>query len=570
MNRPDRSELRGSASLIGFLFLALLIAAVLAYHAQDAARSHRDTAERTLAEYASLAAEQFAHHAHMSLTALQMMSLRGVVALDQSPTAQPLLSVEEFQRSARELSAWCECLDTGVVFVRLDHGTGVLSTAGDAPSTSDRWPELLAIPDPAEVPDVPAWGRAPLRDDRLAFYTFAGPRATVLHGEGDGRSRTLLYYHVRDAEGTPVSAYGYEVASETLVASMFRRLLDEAPLLPRSLLGDLPNESVLAITVRDPEGSEVFRSTGIGQSDYVAGHRLEAPWDDFVAQASLRPEAAGILIIGGLPASRLPLLLGLLGLTAALMVGALVQLHRHQELVRTRANFVAGVSHELRTPLTQIRLYADLLRSGRLSEENRERSVRVIDQEARRLSHLVENILRFSSAGAATSRLHTEPRQLAPLLREILRDFEPLARARRTEFRVDLDAEARAAVDVDSLRQVVLSLLENAVKYGPPGQEIVVGLHQRDRTIEIRVDDQGSGVPSEARDLIWEPYRRLEAAIESGTGGSGIGLSVVREIAELHGGRARVTDAPGGGARFVVELPALAARSTTERKLETV
>jgi signal transduction histidine kinase len=570
MNRPDQPELRGSASLVGFLVLALVIAAVLAYQAQDAARSHRDTAERALTEYASLAAEQFAHHAHMSLTALQMMSLRGVVALDQSPSAEPLLSVEEFQRSARELSAWCECLDTGVVFVRLDHRTGAISTAGDAPTTLDRWRELLAIPDPTEIPDVPAWGRAPLRDDRLAFYTFAGPRATVLHEEGDRRSKTVLSYHVRDADGTPVSAYGYEVASETLVASMFRRLVEEAPLLPRSLLGDLANESVLAITVRDPEGSEIFRSPGVDRSDYVAAHRLDAPWDDFVAQASLRPEAAGTLIIGGLPASRLPLLLSLLGLTAALMIGALVQLHRHQELVRTRANFVAGVSHELRTPLTQIRLYADLLRSGRLSEENRERSVRVIDQEARRLSHLVENILRFSSAGAATSRLQAEPRQLVPLVREILQDFEPLARSRRAEFRLELDPEARAAVDVDALRQVLLNLLDNAVKYGPPGQEVVVGLHRRTGTVEIRVDDQGPGVPSEARDLIWEPYRRLDAAVESGTGGSGIGLSVVREIAELHGGRARVTDAPGGGARFVVELPALAPRSATEREMETV
>jgi signal transduction histidine kinase len=570
MNRSTRSELRGSASLVGFLLLALVIAAVLAYQAQDAARSHRDTAERTLAEYASFASWQFARQADMALIALQMMALRVPVTVEGAASAADLPPVGEVKEVTEENLAWCRCLDEDVVFFRYLPRDRSLGVAGVEPRMLDALVEEFSQMDLAPDPETFAFGRAPLREDRTTPYAFQTQRSAVRFDGGEqGASRVALYYVVHDAEERPLAIYGMEADAGRLLSPIFGRIMEETPLLPSALTADLPNDSMLTVAAA-VDGRAIFRSGDQGASGYTSRRSLEEPWQEVAVLVDLRPETAERLIIGGLPASRLPLLLGLLGLTAALMIGALVQLHRHQELVRTRANFVAGVSHELRTPLTQIRLYADLLRSGRLSQENHERSVRVIDQEARRLSHLVENILRFSSADALTTRLQPEPRQLAPLVREILRDFEPLARARRTEFRVELDPEARAAVDVDGIRQVLLNLLDNAVKYGPPEQEVVVGLDQRDGTVRIQVDDQGPGVPQEARNLVWEPYRRLEAAVESGMGGSGIGLSVVREIAELHGGRAWVTDAPGGGARFVIELPAAAARSTTQREMETV
>lgn len=565
MRQPNA---RGPAPLIVLLLCALGIAGVLAYQAQDAARSHRETAERALTEYASLAAEQFADHAQMALRAMQMMSLRGLVVLDGSVTADSIPSVDTFRSSARELSAWCRCLDTDAAYVRLDHRTGEVTTAGEPALMVDRWRESLGL-ESAPVPEEPAYGRAPLRDDRLAFYSFSGERAAVLWDEVEGQSRALFHYHLHDVDAQPLAAYALEIPTEALVGPMFRRVLRDTPLLPRSLIGDLPNDSVLTITVSDRAGNEVFRSGGVASSAYLAADTIAEPGDGLVARVALRPEIAGNLIIGGLPNSRLPLLLALLGLTAALMVGALVQLHRHQELVRTRGNFVAGVSHELRTPLTQIRLYADLLRSGELSADNQERSVRVIDQEARRLSHLVENILRFSSAGSGAAGGRPEPRLLAPVVREIVEDFRPLARARRAEIQVELDPEVSASIDTDAFRQMLLNLLDNAVKYGPAGQQVSVGLEAREGMAYLRVDDEGGGVPRDERELIWEPYRRLDGAIESGMGGSGIGLSVVRDLAALHGGRAWVTDAAGGGARFVIELPALSGAPHPGAELET-
>ncbi len=133
--------------------------------------------------------------------------------------------------------------------------------------------------------------------------------------------------------------------------------------------------------------------------------------------------------------------------------------------------------------------------------------------------------------------------------------FVPLARARQASIRASLDSHVVIPLDRDALRQMLLNLLDNAVKYGPPGQTIVVGSEIAGDRARVWVEDQGPGIPHDDRQRVWEPYVRLNRPVEATTGGSGIGLSVVRELAMLHGGRARAETAPGGGARVVIELP---------------
>lgn len=569
MARSGSSPRLGSASLIVFLLCALAVAGILAYQAQDAARSHREAAEQTLNEYAALATWQFSRQADMALTALQMMALRLPVTLDSAEGDRGLPSVEEFREDTRQRVAWCRCVDDGAVFFRWLRSDGSLHmTDGRAElvdSLAAGFARLEAVPNPEEF----AFGRAPIRENKTTAYAFQSRRAAVVFGSSGDDVRVVLYYVVHDAEEQPIAIYGLEAAPERVLGTIFDRILDETPLLPQALTDSLPNEAMLAVTAAVGD-QPLFRSADGVISSYRAETRLAEPWEEVAVAVDLRPAVAGDLLIGGLPGSRLPLLLALLGLTAALIVAALVQMQRHQELVRTRTNFVAGVSHELRTPLTQIRLYADLLRSGRLGQKDHERSVRVIDQEARRLSHLVENILRFSTAGSNTVQVNPEPHALAPLVSEIVRDFAPLATARRAAIREELEDDVVAPVDADAFRQILINLLDNAVKYGPAGQEIVIGLERRDGIARLRVDDEGLGIPDEERERVWEAYHRLEGAIASGMGGSGIGLSVVRELAELHGGRVRVSEAPDGGARFVVELPAPRSAPAVEPEMETV
>jgi CheY-like chemotaxis protein len=146
----------------------------------------------------------------------------------------------------------------------------------------------------------------------------------------------------------------------------------------------------------------------------------------------------------------------------------LLQLRREQELARLREDFVASVSHELRTPLAQVRMFAETLRLGRIrSEGERARSLEIIDQEARRLTHLVENILLFSRPSGTQVRLSPRPCVLSAEVREALHSFAPIAAARRVASSQSLDDDACAMVDVEAFRQIVLNLVDNAIKYSP-------------------------------------------------------------------------------------------------------
>ena len=210
---------------------------------------------------------------------------------------------------------------------------------------------------------------------------------------------------------------------------------------------------------------------------------------------------------------------------------ALVQLRRQQELARLRTEFVSGVSHELRTPLAQIRWFAELLHLGKLrSEDERVRSAGIIDQEARRLTYLVENVLNFSRAEKGTNRVSPAPADLDHEIRDALELFAPLARARKMSSPPRSTPSAVVPLDRDALRQILLNLLDNAVKYGPAGQTITVGSEIAGDRARVWVEDQGPGIPHDDRQRVWEPYVRLNRDAESATGGSGIGLSVVREL----------------------------------------
>ena len=229
-------------------------------------------------------------------------------------------------------------------------------------------------------------------------------------------------YAVHDA---PLAAYGVVTCAGALrpfIAAAF----EGHPLLPRSVSGGLRNAALAAVEVRTPEGAPLLR-LGNADAEGYAGDTVTAAPGGPVFQAVLPSAVAGQLAVTR-PASRLPLLLALLAVTAALAAVALRQLRREGELARLRADFTSSVSHELRTPLTQILLYAETLELGRAAGEGeRRRALGVIVQEARRLAHLVENILQFSRAERRMVRVRTEVRRLAPLLRETVDRFAPLA-----------------------------------------------------------------------------------------------------------------------------------------------
>jgi signal transduction histidine kinase len=374
--------------------------------------------------------------------------------------------------------------------------------------------------------------------------------------------QVLVFVVVREpTAGKPIVVYGYATDPRTYLGPTFSLIHTRNALLPPSLIRDTPADSILSISVTTIDGREIYRSPGYYSAGHHAADTLEANFGRIVTHVGLRPELASQLIVGGLPHSRLPLLAGVFVLTAGLLAVALLQLHRQQELARLRTEFVSGVSHELRTPLAQIRWFAELLHLGKLrTDDERARSAGIIDQEARRLTYLVENVLNFSRAEKGTNRIAPAELEVEAEIRDAVEMFAPLARSRRMVVRAAPAPGLIVTADRDALRQILLNLLDNAAKYGPAGQTITIGSAPAPAPsgsrVRIWVEDQGPGIPVGDRDRVWEPYVRLGRSVEAASGGSGIGLAVVRELVLLHGGRAWVEAAgANGGARVTVELP---------------
>jgi signal transduction histidine kinase len=328
-------------------------------------------------------------------------------------------------------------------------------------------------------------------------------------------------------------------------------------LLPPSLTGPMASAEFLALGAWLPDGTAVWQSRPESGSFPIGPTvPLEARWGGLRLSAATLPEAAPRLAIGGLPPSRLPVTAGLLLLTTGLLVAVVAQLRRVHELARLRSDFVSSVSHELRTPLALQRVSIDMLRLGRARDAAvRERALANVDREATRLTHLVDNLLRFTRSEAGAAHVRLEPVALAPLVVGTVEGFRALLDPADSVIHATVDDDVVALVDAEAIRRVLLNLLENAVKYGRRGQTVSVRVARDGARALIAVADEGRGVAASERDLIWEPFRRGAGAVGGATAGSGIGLAVVRDIVAAHGGDACIADAPGGGARFEVRVP---------------
>ncbi|HYV97329.1 MAG TPA: HAMP domain-containing sensor histidine kinase, partial [Gemmatimonadaceae bacterium] len=363
--------------------------------------------------------------------------------------------------------------------------------------------------------------------------------------------RVLVYASMATGWGDTI-IYGAQYRPESM-GRVLSSIMMENDLLPASFTKRA--ENAIDIAVNDGDGRLVFMSNKTPiTSDLAASTRLGPRFADLTVTAAIDPREVGSLIVGGLPGSRLPFLLGALMLAGALTVTAVTLLRRESELGRVRADWIASVSHELRTPLAQIRLFLDTLRLGRANtEERRNWSLAQIDRETTRLSHMIEKVLSFSRLGRGS-----EPdAQACDMVREadtIVSEFRTIAETRNVTIATEFTSIPPVRLRRDALRHILLNLLDNAVKYGPAGQTVRVRIEPVGTSVTLSVADEGPGVPLSERDSLWRPFARGKTSAEQG--GSGIGLSIVHDLAVQHGGRATVGAAPGGGALFVVTLPA--------------
>jgi signal transduction histidine kinase len=366
----------------------------------------------------------------------------------------------------------------------------------------------------------------------------------------DGPPRVVGYWS--DVPGSQKHVVGF-VAPAAILQPVFDEIVNNEHLLPGSLTNSTQNREYLAIDVRDVHGRSMYRS-GQHAVAFASDRPVGAPQGNMQVWLAINDAAAARLIIGGVPRSRLPLLLSLLTVAVGLLAIGTWQVQRERRIARMRVDFVRSASHELRTPLAQIRLFTETLQLGRVrSWSEVQRSLGFVDQQSRRLSRLVENLLTFAHGGQRR-RANLESIDLNTFLSDTGRGFQPIVETQGQQLRVVETDLCVATGDREWLTQVILNLLDNASKYGPSGQTIILRAERHDAYARIVVEDQGPGIPSNDVQRVFEPFVRLSRVHEQRTGGTGIGLAVAADLtAAMHG---RIwADSPAEGARFIVSLP---------------
>ncbi|HPW54724.1 MAG TPA: HAMP domain-containing sensor histidine kinase [Thermoanaerobaculaceae bacterium] len=228
-----------------------------------------------------------------------------------------------------------------------------------------------------------------------------------------------------------------------------------------------------------------------------------------------------------------------------------------QDLTHRQREFLSVVSHEIRTPLSAIMSSANILRRyGRARPDSVEKFSTVILQEGRRLTRLINNLLDLAKIEAGEVEWRFVRTALEEVVSVVRDSFAALVGEKHLELVVNAAAApAEVELDRDKIIQVLVNLLSNAIKHSPEGSTVTLRCVGREEDgVRFEVEDQGVGIPPGQEEHIFERFQQLEVGDDRA--GTGLGLTIAREIVERHGGRVWAASAPGGGALFVVELPA--------------
>ena len=248
-------------------------------------------------------------------------------------------------------------------------------------------------------------------------------------------------------------------------------------------------------------------------------------------------------------------------------VAILFAAEKQRRMSALQSDFVANVSHELKTPLALVRMFGEMLQSGRVASEAKQKEyLEIIVRESERLSGLIENVLDFARVERGREAYEFANGDVGEAVAKAVAVYR--YRAEREGVNLTMEIEERlppARIDERALQLVVINLVDNALKYAPDGETIAIKTAREGAVIAVRVTDQGPGVPPEDRDRIFErfvrgsrpPGHEALAGTRGPVRGSGIGLALVKHIAESHGGRAWVEVTGGAGSTFVVTIPAL-------------
>ena len=388
------------------------------------------------------------------------------------------------------------------------------------------------------------------RQESNASRTVSNAASHIVADPRIGR-RSIVSLAQRDDRGNALAVYGMVVETRGALAALFAR----PPQRSAIDSAGLTRLDSLSLEVRRAGGERLFGQIGPGRAHAIV--QLGGPLRGLQLIMAVEPTRVATPLLVPHTRGRLWNLGALLAATIVVIAIAAGASRRELLLARARSDFIAGVSHDLRMPLAQILIASETLSLRRERNDGERVSLASsIVRETRRLMALVDNVLLFSRSGAVA---------LAPTLRpvpvtEMLVEVTEAVRLAVDDAGQTLEIVAGPALTVMAdgrlVRQALVNLVDNALKYGAPRQRVRLGAEQRGAMVHLYVDDEGPGVPATERTTLFEPYARLVHDQVSERTGTGLGLAVVRQIAEACGGRVWLEDAPSRGARAVIALRA--------------
>ncbi len=271
----------------------------------------------------------------------------------------------------------------------------------------------------------------------------------------------------------------------------------------------------------------------------------------FAAEGTAAPAGGAVTVISRLVVGTF--------LAAILLGGSLLLWQAHRNLLdaQQKTSFVSNVSHELKTPLTTIRMYAELMGENRVTDEDkRSKYMRVIVEESQRLTRLVNNVLDFSRLEQGRKNYQPERLNLGETLHAVLDTQQLRMQEAGMELRRNIPTDPlRVNTDRDALEQVILNLVDNAIKYAGNGGELAVEAEASHGTCTLRFMDRGAGIDAAHREQVFEKFHRIDDSLTARQPGSGLGLTIARHLARDLGGDLQHQARPEGGCCFTLTLP---------------
>ncbi len=289
---------------------------------------------------------------------------------------------------------------------------------------------------------------------------------------------------------------------------------------------------------------------------------------DLLLQSSFSPYFSGKQLLVGLKDTttvsdfvfkrKLATAIGLILLLAAMIIGLLTlvqDVNRKKRMAKLRADFISNVTHELKTPLTSINMFADSIVLDRVKKvKDVKKYATVIVKESEKLQRMINNILDFSRKENDKLTYHLKEENLAEIVNAIMDEMNYWLEIHKFEVNLAIEENLRALVDQEGLKQVLSNLITNAIKYSGREKKIEIRLYKKENKAFIEVEDRGIGIPEDKLSNIFEKFYRVNSKKNENISGTGLGLTVSKDIIEAQNGKLYVSSTLNKGSTFTIEL----------------